>query len=216
MLQKWHVPISGFMQDVERESGTEKLWRKLRQSSAVGPESSLVHPQEWNANWRSLAEFIWRNSQTWQKDENGDNGCRVYIYAYSWGCGHGMVRLSQELQKRGIIVGHAVLCDPVYHHFWRPWRGLFHASWNPPIRVPANVQVVDWYYQRQDRPQGADLMACAATTQINQGIELNRGHAWMDDAAEYHGRVMQVVNSLAIGTHDEQCGGSDGGTGSTA
>lgn len=188
LIRHWHIPIMGFTQTKWSPSGVERLWRKLR-TVCVGEQSSLIHPQEWNANWQELAEFIWRNSE-------GVESVRCNIYAYSWGCGHGFVKLSRALWNRGIPVAHAVLSDPVYHHWFKPWRGLFRATWNPPIIVPANVHEVDWFYQRQNTPQGVYLRAVSPSlTRIHDGRELQCSHQYMDDAKEFHDLVLQIAEA---------------------
>jgi len=91
-ITRFHVPIMGFTQDQSRESGMEKLWRRLRRNLPLETQC-LVHPQTWDADFDSLAEFFWRN---------GTSATVVNIYAYSWGCGHGFVKLAKALQARGI------------------------------------------------------------------------------------------------------------------
>lgn len=193
-ITRYHVPIMGFTQNKSRESGLEKLWRKIRVSLPL-ESHCLVHPQEWDADFDSLSEFIWRN---------GSSAVVVNIYCYSWGCGHGFIKLAKALQDRGIQVPKAVLCDPVFHQWWRPWRGIFHASMNPPIVVPSNVWHIDSFFQRQNTPQGATIrMRNQAGTQSDP-VELIRSHAYMDDAEEFHAKVLQVAaDSVARKITDE-------------
>ena len=186
MIYCWHIPIMGFTQDSSRESGVEKLWRKLRDSKAVGPESSLVHPQRWRSDWPALAEFIWRNSA---------DGAEVYVYAYSWGAGSGVLSLAKQLRKRGILVRHAVLCDPVFYQWFRLWRGLFYGSLNPPIVIPSNVMVVDSFYQRQNTPQAADLVPASAGTTIHNAVKLESSHQYIDDHPAFHELALKVANA---------------------
>jgi hypothetical protein len=186
-ISRFHVPIMGFTQDKSRGSGLEKLWRKLREVVSL-EDSSLVHPQVWNADFDALAEFIWRN---------GTTATVVNIYAYSWGCGHGFVKLAKALQARGIQVPKAVLCDPVFHQWWRPWRGLFHASLNPPIVVPSNVWHVDSFYQRLNTPQGTTLELKNPAAQQSAPVLLECTHQYMDDADEFHRKVLEVAEMSA-------------------
>lgn len=184
---RFHVPIMGFTQDTSCESGMEKIWRMLRESLPLETQC-LVHPQTWDADFDALAEFIWRN---------GAPGTAVNIYAYSWGCGHGFVRLSKALKIRGIPVPKAVLCDPVYHSWIRPWRGLFHGSCNPPIIVPENVWHIDSFFQRLNRPQGTSLRMMNRAGSQSEPVELQRSHPYMDDADEFHQKVLEVAATAA-------------------
>lgn len=188
-ISRFHVPIMGFTQDQSRESGLEKLWRKLRETLPLESQC-LVHPQTWNADFEALAEFIWRNESS---------ATVVNIYAYSWGCGHGFVKLAKALEKRGIQVPKAVLSDPVYHSWWRPWRGIFHASINPPIVVPSNVWHVDSFYQRLNTPQGAELVLKNSNATQSDPVKLLCNHQYMDDADEFHEKVLEVVKSSVEG-----------------
>jgi len=182
-ITRFHVPIMGFTQDQSRESGMEKLWRRLRRTLPLETQC-LVHPQTWDADFESLAEFFWRN---------GTSATVVNIYAYSWGCGHGFVKLAKALQARGIQVPEAVLCDPVYHSWWRPWRGIFHASLNPPIVAPANVWKVHSFYQRLNTPQGTRIVMKNKVGQQSEPVLLEYTHQYMDDAKEFHRKVLEVV-----------------------
>lgn len=182
-ITRFHVPIMGFTQDKSRESGLEKLWRKLRETLPLETEC-LVHPQTWDADFDALAEFIWRN---------GTKATVVNVYAYSWGCGHGFVKLAKALQARGIQVPKAVLSDPVYHSWWRPWRGIFHASLNPPIVLPTNVWHVDSFYQRLNTPQGTKIALKNRAAQQSDPVLLECTHQYMDDADEFHEKVLEVA-----------------------
>jgi len=181
VIRIWHVPISGFTQSLERMSGIETLWLKLRQFSQ--PDISVLSPLQWKSDWRNLAEFMWRTSSP--------DDIRVRVYAYSWGCGHGFVRLAKELRKRGIPIDNAVLSDPVYHSWVRPWRAVI---FSPAIKIPDNVRRVDWFFQRQNRPQATTLMAQnPEKTIIAKPRELQRTHEYMDDAVEFHEAALSVA-----------------------
>ena len=177
----------GLTQDQSQESGLEKLWRKLRETLPLQTQC-LVHPQTWDADFEALAEFIWRNGTAFTV---------VNIYAYSWGCGHGTVRLAKALQARGIQVPKAVLCDPVYHSWWRPWRGIFHASWNPPIELPANVWHVDSFYQRLSTPQGTNIVMKNSAGTQTVPVRLECTHQYIDDDKRFHEKVLEVAISSA-------------------
>lgn len=181
-ITAWHVPISGFTQTLDRSNGIHKLWTKLR--AVVDKQTCVIHPQVWNANFAELAEFIWMMSQ-------GNGAPAIKVYAYSWGCGHGFIRLAKELRRRGMRIRTAVLCDPVFHSWWRPWRAMILC---PQIVVPSNVDEVFWFRQYQNRPCGTALMeADEDQTEIHEAIVLDREHAYMDDAQEFHECCVQAA-----------------------
>lgn len=110
MIERWLIPITGFTQDVGHPNGFDRLWLKLREFASE--TTSVVTPLRWRANFGQLADFIRR-----QSCDNPD----IRIFAYSWGCGHGAMLLAKALGQRGLRVRHAVLNDPVYHSWLRPW-----------------------------------------------------------------------------------------------
>ncbi len=182
-ILNWHIPISGFTQSIDRANGFDKLWLNLR--PLVNEETSLLPPQRWNANFSGIAEFIHRMRPEKQLPD-------IRVYAYSWGCGHGFQRLSKELWKRGLVIRKAVLCDPVYHSWWRPWRSMI---FSPNITIRKNVNHVDWFFQRQNKPQGTTLVAATSWTTITAGVELNYNHAYMEDAPEFHAKCLEVAKN---------------------
>lgn len=178
---KWIVPISGFTQSIKSGTGFDRLWKKLRTLS--GPDIVVVTPQRWCAKFDHLAEFIFRHSQP--------DPPTVIVAAYSWGCGYGALALFKELRKRGIKVDHAVLCDPVYHSWTRPWRALIFSEG---IVIPSNVREVTWFRQYQDRPRGTNLIPYDEdATLIHEPTVLSRGHVYMDDAEPFHRAVLEAA-----------------------
>ena len=184
VIRTWHIPISGFTQNIDRQNGFDRLWKQLR--PLASEHVSLLPPQRWRADFSAIAEFIHR-----MKPENTVPEIRVY--AYSWGCGHGFLKLATELLKRGLSIRYAVLCDPVYHSWWRPWRAMLTGRWSPPIRIPKNVGEVFWFRQFQNRPQGTDLVSADPATVIHEPVVLNAHHEWMDDQREFHDTCLEVA-----------------------
>ena len=184
LIHSWVISICGFTQSEQRTSGLERLWLRLR--SVASSRTCVAAPLEWKHNWRTFAERVWRTSVVRP---------RITIVAYSWGCGHGFVKLARELQKRGLSVSDAVLCDPVYHSWLRPWRALF---FSPAITIPANVQRVHWYRQNQNRPRGTDLVAeDNRKTEIEPVHWINATHQYADDHDKFHRTAMDIVSRAA-------------------
>ena len=133
MITHADIIISGFTQTLRAETGSERLWLQLRKHSTPG---RMVIMREWRADWRGVAEHLSRVCTSTPV---------IRVYAYSWGGGWGFIRLSRELEKRGLVVASAVLCDPVYRSPWLPeWLPVNPLSMMrfPKIRVPGNLMVL--------------------------------------------------------------------------
>ncbi len=178
-VEVWHIPIMGFRQSLSAPTGIERLWWKLR--ALKGEHTTILTPLEWDQSMPDIAEFVWR----WSVPEP-----TIHVYAYSWGCGVGFINLSKALAKRGIKVSRACLCDPVFRSrvlpTWLPANPM--SLWSrPTIKIPANVQLVDWVYQRVDKPAGHNLVAVdEMATRINDGLEVQAGHSYIDESHAYH------------------------------
>jgi len=179
MIKRWLVPITGFTQELGTPNGFDRLWKRLRNYSSNSV--SVVTPQRWRANFDSLASFI---------DRQSSPSPDIRIFAYSWGCGHGFLQLAKQLRKRGHKISQAVLCDPVYHSWLRPWRAML---CSPHIRIPDNVERVRWMRQHQNRPRGTDLVADSPDTVIDSPVILARNHEFMDDSPEFQAIAMEAA-----------------------
>ena len=184
-IHKWHILIGGFTQNLGKANGFDKLWMKMR--THVSSLVTLIPPQKWDANFSDLASFIER-----MKPEDIQPDIRVY--AYSWGCGHGFLKLANELKRRGHRITSAVLCDPVFHSWWRPHRALFTGKWALPLNIPENVGQVFWFRQFQNRPQGTELRPLSVYTTVHNAVVLKAEHAWMDNQREFHDRCLYVAS----------------------
>lgn len=188
----WHICISGFTQHQGRPSGLEVLWTLLRHTHANG--SVVVELRAWNDRWDRLAEFIFRLRPLGALP-------RVYVYAYSWGAGFGFLRLARELGKRGLRIETAVLSDPVY---CPPLWTLLPAALNPfrRIVIPQNVREVHWFYQRQSRPRGHQVVAADRFyTRVHPGVEAHASHAYMDDLADFWDLSVHVAHKAATASN---------------
>ena len=183
MITHADIIISGFTQTLRAETGSERLWLQLRKHSTP---SRMVIMREWRADWRGVAEHLSRVCTSTPV---------VRVYAYSWGGGGGFIRLARELEKRGIVVASVVLCDPVYRSPWLPdWLPVNPLSLTrfPKIRVPGNVAVVHWLYQRKSRPRGHQPVSTNPATVVHEGIELHCTHVHADKQHQYHELARQV------------------------
>lgn len=124
----------------------------------------------------------------------------VMIIGYSYG-GWGSLQLAAELEKVGIDVRQMHLCDPVGRPWWWPrplpaLSSMLGRTWAPELCVPPNVHEVHSFYQTRNRPQGHELVTSNGTRMHNP-IQLNKTHEQMDDAAEFHGRVLKDAALIA-------------------
>jgi hypothetical protein len=160
-----------------------RLWLKLARYRS--PETCIAL-KTWNANWWAIAENIWWTSASPVEKIN------VFVYAYSWGAGWGFTQLAKQLKKRGIRIRTAVLSDPVYRHWYTlgQWRAFVPYS---SISVPNNVDEVFSFVQRQNLPAGHLCEAASDRTRIHLPVELMATHQYMDDASDFHDRVLQIA-----------------------
>ena len=190
-------------------TGSDKLWDRMRPLSS--PETTILTPQEWKFDAAAMANWLHRHLP--QKDHT------ILVAAYSWGGGWGFPQLAKECDKRGLRIRMAVLCDPVYRspYFIGKWKSMVNRNdWYsvggilaPKIKVPASVDEVAWFYQRQNKPQAHKLVAINPWTPVTIGEAPNRGtlihpgveitgvnHAYMDDADIFHDKVMREFTQI--------------------
>jgi hypothetical protein len=100
------------------------------------------------------------------------------------------MRFARELGNRGVVVRSMVLSDPVYRHplLAMRWLTLFRF---PVIGVPANVQAVRWFRQRDSWPWGHELYAEGKETRIYDPVEAGCGHLGMDEYGPFHEAALE-------------------------
>jgi pimeloyl-ACP methyl ester carboxylesterase len=181
--------ISGFTQTQEQWNGVQELREKLL--SELDDYSSLsvrVRLDTWNANWYEIARQLYMLRERYPEEP-----FVVVVFAYSWGCGHGLVKLAKYLDRFGVDIQKAVLSDPVYRHWFLKWRALMGDA---RIRVPNNVLSMEGFYQTTDKPAGrlpvSDLIKCEPWT------KLRLPHAEMDDARAWRLRCVEVAKEQAL------------------
>lgn len=193
LVENFFVIRSGFLQHKgSAGSGCTRIAGEL--SWRFGGHANRVELEAWNDCPRQSAEYIYRLG----RKQSPPNVC---IFAYSWGCGYGFVRLANELAARGIPVRCAVLCDPVYHGLAR-WRALLPRTLFRRIQVtvPANVDDVYWFRQHVDRPAGHDLRYASPWTRRRDPVVLEQPHAEIDNAIEFRLRCLAVARACVEGT----------------
>ena len=180
-FKKFHIVISGFLQNEGKPNGMIRLWSDLYHENVY--EDTLVMMKTWNDNMDSLAEFIWRMAE---------DDAVIKVYGYSWG-GAAAVKLARALQKRGLKIKDMVLSDAVYRHsYWLGnWRAFVRCF---KIAVPCNVRTVWWFRQRSKlgKLSGHDLVASQEVF-LRQAVWCNCSHVYMDDNLLFHNKVLEVA-----------------------
>ncbi len=192
-LGKFFVCISGFTQTRGTYHGVLSLREQLIQEGLSCHEDSRVWLLTWKENFERIA--------TEMLNVCAHHGMKpvVMITGYSYG-GWGALQLAKELNKHGIIVHTMILSDPV----GRPWywprplpavTSLLGRNYAFKLHVPPNVKSLHSYFQRTNRPQGHQLVTTNGTAETAP-IELQYPHSRMDDAKEYHGKVLQEARRI--------------------
>jgi len=165
------IVISGFTEKDHEQTGSFKLWDKLRYRYAG--EDCVVLLKEWNEDWKSFASQLKYMGVT-----------RVQVNAYSWGAGYGL----KELAKYHRFPIFAVLCDPVYYSKWITgrWRALLVKTrklLGGVIKYNDNVRVREWFNQVNNTPRGDKVKAFFMP---DNPITLDCTHGNIDDSCFYH------------------------------
>jgi hypothetical protein len=183
--------IGGYTQTEGRETGCFKLEEKLLATlDDYSPLSVRVRFSPWNDNWKDVAARLNALKEKYEADPFG-----LVVCAYSWGVGHGLVKLAKALTPYGITVDAAVTSDGIYRHWFSPgnWRVAIGDS---RIHFPDNVMETTPFRQTQSIPAGRGI---ATTQQMFPTTTLRYSHELMDDAPEWHRKCIQVVKEkLAI------------------
>lgn len=183
-----HIFIMGFTESTERITGIEEIWHSLRHFSS--PLEWVMSPLVWNSNWKSTAQFISRNLA---------EDPLVYIYAYSWGAGHGFPTLAKELGHLGIKITGAALADPVYRSKLTvmKWRSLINRGpLAPKITIPISVTEVYQVIQKQNKPQ-AHALIDNAFTNIHSPLVVKYNHGSVDNSPEFKNICLNLIKKKA-------------------
>lgn len=187
-VYEWHIIQSGFLQREDRPTGSVLLWRDFQDKYASSGVS--IELRRWNEDMAALAEFI----RLFRPPGSRPTIC---TYSYSYGGGWGLPRLARELGTRELEIDHAVMCDPVYRH-WYPmgaWRAFVPSI---PIWIPESVRRVTWFRQYEDWPRGHDLEAeNPDRTKIDPPVILRAGHVFIDDSDDYRNECHRVASEVA-------------------
>lgn len=187
-VREWHIVISGFQQKSGTLNGMVQIWGDLIRLKSDRPESR-VELLTWYDDMANMAELIKRIA-----DQCGVIPV-VNVYGYSWG-GMSSANFARELRRRGVAVGHMVLSDAVYRHWYclGQWRA-FVSAWA--IRIPDNVLEVTQFRQRESLPMGHEIKVDnPGRTKLSPINWLPVDHCWMDDHVQFrkacHGAAKAV------------------------
>ena len=186
-IRKWVLLIDGFGKSPANPSGLDVLWMNLR--SLARPDVAFLQFNWWD-DFRGWARRIKRLSVA--KPE-------IFIVPYSWGFGHGTLKLCRHFGKLDLRVNTILATDPVYCSYLAPWRGLMSfVMEEPEIPVPWNVDRAVYFTQRMKRPYGHHLVRSdvGQSTLIEHAAQLNYPHANMDAAPEFFDRAQDMIRSF--------------------
>lgn len=189
MIKRWHHLIQGYTQNLHAPTGIEQLWLALQ--DVAGASNVALELWQWDDQWADIAGFIKRCSTP---------DVEIFIYAYSWGAGHGFTTLAKELQKLKINVKHAVLCDPVWRRPGIPTflggigSALSLTPWNK-INIPDNVARVSWCRQHNNTPAGHDLVADNGKKTIIDPAQVLTDvvHQTIDESPWFQSKAIEVA-----------------------
>lgn len=186
-IRKRIVCIAGFRQRRHGRTGIARAWRFLRNRHAAPECDVTLH--SWCDDWRSFARFILSTGPDDPRELD------IRIVAYSWGMGHGAIRLANLLKREGVSIERLVSCDGVYHQAWTFWRAVWSPLLGQPtLLIPANVKRVDFLRQRSTWPSG-HLPAAeipGKTHLVNHGFLQGRTHTDADNASEFLDLAMEA------------------------
>lgn len=177
--------ISGFHQGRGRWNGSLNMRERLFDQFNGRIRDLTYLP--WKSSWKAVAENMWLLKKEAEKDSKTPP---VNIVAgYSYGGGWGARLLMKYCRPRGVTIRHAILCDPVHRGILSPlgWFGVW------PIHIPANVQNVSLFRQRESFPYGCDIKVQSSDTKVVSDETLEVGHIYMDDEDRYFTEVVTAV-----------------------
>ena len=185
--------ISGFTETERDQCGLDEIQRDLDAKYKLYPNVEVYDLRSWKADMRGLAALMDRDGIT-----------EVIIISYSHGAGYASPRLARELDKRGIVVAAALLCDPVYRPLWLPrWtiaqvfavRALIPES--AVIKFPLNVETIEGVRQTRSIPRGHKVrIGHLQPKHVRLVIRPDVNHSNIDSSSEFRTLVHQVLKQL--------------------
>ena len=201
MKASFIICVSGFTQSRGYFHGI----LKLRESLIINGMADGPRRRVWYLTWKSnfdrvAADLAIICTQHGYKPV-------VMIAGYSYG-GWGALQLARALERKGIAVESMALSDPVGRPWWWPrplpaMTSMISRRYAFKLKVPPNVHKCHTYYQTRNRPQGHQVVPTNGT-EMTHPIRLNYTHQRMDDASEFHGRVLSEAKLLNI-DGESQC-----------
>ncbi len=194
-ITKFVIVISGYTQDETQDTGSRRLWRKLH-DDFVGTDVQVILVS-WNHDMNKLAGWIRYLA----------NGATATVIAacYSWGVGHGFIKLAKQLLDRDIKIRVAICADGVYHPAWyAPWRYFF-VKWrrdHVKIKLPHSVLQVKWSRQKEEWPYGHEIVA--HHIHVPEAIKMeDQVHKSMDETQWWHLSTRDACQKHFVESEDQ-------------
>ena len=182
--------IGGFTQGEGTWNGAQELRERLLAEFDAYSALSVRFPfYPWNSDWRDVARRTYLLRERYRADR-----LTMLVFAFSWGVGNGLVKYAKRLQRYGIEIDCAVICDGVYRHWFTPgnWRIVIGDT---RIHLPSNVKSYYGFYQETERPCGKKPVSDSA---VCLGWEkLNLPHVEMDDSYKWHDKCVELAHQYA-------------------
>lgn len=188
-----NICVSGFTQNRGYYHGILALREKLIADGHNAGLHRRVWYAPWTADWDRMAAEL-----TIVANQHGLQPV-VNISGYSYG-GYGALKLAKALEPKGVRVRSVTLCDPVGRRWWWPRplpaaTSMLSRDFAFVLKVPANVQKLNEFYQTENRPQGHQLGCYRNATEQGVFMKLGYRHQRMDDAPEFHQCVLDEARA---------------------
>jgi hypothetical protein len=143
----------------------------------------------WNSPWKKIASEMYLLRERYRKEK-----FTVVAFAFSYGVGNGLIKLAKRLDRYGIEIDCAVLCDGIFRHWFTPaqWRIIWGDT---RIRLPGNIKSYYGFYQDIETPKGRKPVS---DTAVCLGWErLHLPHVEMDDSWKFREKCVEIARQYA-------------------
>lgn len=201
----WIVFGSGYMQHMGDEGqGIPAMAAEFEERYK---DLARVDLRRWDDDWDDLAEWIFRRC-------SDVKNIKLLCICYSWGVGFGFKKFAHACRSRGIVIGGAVLADPVAHlggrfshriylaqaaAFWPPRSPCFRCVRRLRLWLPDNIdkQNTFWFTQENSRLRGHNIYWLDTQQRAeNKTVLKFRVHSYMDEAPEFKQRAIEVADKM--------------------
>lgn len=180
----WVVCIAGWREE-GKPSGIENIQDAIHRKCHC--DTTRVLLKSWRDNMPDLASRMWHRSK-YRFSRSPADQPRIVIIGYSYG-GWTACILANELKKRKWKVENLLLIDPVWRPIsWLPSPSSLWGNWT--IDVPNNVNAVNEWHQKINKPSGHKVITSSRTLHYEQTLMLKHGQ--IDDDPQIFNKALAV------------------------